>query len=314
MTESVALGPGAEFDAIRSMLDRWGPRAWGIGDDAAVVTPPRGDHLLVSVDASIEGKHWVREWLTPREIGYRAVAAAMSDLAAMAARPVGILVALVLPVSWRPELAGIADGIGEAAELAHATILGGNVSDGGELSITTTVLGHAYEPLARSGALEGDHVYLTGRLGGTGAALRALQAGKAPSADDRVRFAHPVPRIEEARWLADRGASAGIDISDGLGGDLGHLAAASGVAIEIDLDAIPLATNVDLRAALASGEEYEIVVTSREPFDVAEFERRFAIPLTDIGSVRIASGGARVRSRDGGRIVELVRGHDHFMS
>src|SRR5262245_42670453 len=111
----------AEFDAIKAMLARWGARAVGIGDDAAVLDAPRGDSLVVSVDTSVEGRHFKREWLSPREIGYRAVAAALSDLAAMAALPVGVLVALGVPRGWRDSLLELADGIGDAVEVARTT-------------------------------------------------------------------------------------------------------------------------------------------------------------------------------------------------
>jgi thiamine-monophosphate kinase len=114
MIPSTPLGSGAEFDAIRRMVERWGDRASGIGDDAAVLTMPRGDAVVVSVDSAIEGVHFRAEWLSPAEIGYRAVAAALSDLAAMAASPRGVLIALGLPSSWRDRLDDLAEGIGDA--------------------------------------------------------------------------------------------------------------------------------------------------------------------------------------------------------
>ena len=176
MNDRIALGPGREFDAIRAMVERWGSRARGIGDDAAIITMPRGDALIASVDSSVEGRHFRRGWLSPREIGCRAVVAALSDLAAMAARPLGVLVALAVPVSWRSDLTAIADGIGNAVERARTVILGGNLSDAGELSITTTVLGSAFAPLTRAGARVGDRVYVTGRLGGPGSVLEIGRA------------------------------------------------------------------------------------------------------------------------------------------
>src|SRR4051794_31527869 len=103
MSSGQSLGAGLEFEAIRAMIARWGDRASGIGDDAAVLRVPRGDALVASVDTSIENRHFRPEWLTPREIGYRAVTAALSDLAAMAASPLGVLVALALPERWHAE-------------------------------------------------------------------------------------------------------------------------------------------------------------------------------------------------------------------
>ncbi|HTE46253.1 MAG TPA: thiamine-phosphate kinase [Gemmatimonadaceae bacterium] len=307
MSDEIPMGPGAEFDAIRQMLERWGPRAVGIGDDAAVMHVARGDSLVVSVDTFVEGRHFLRGWLTPREIGFRAVAAALSDIAAMAARPTGVLIALNLPEYWNESLIEIADGIGEMVDLAQTCIRGGNLSDGTELSVTTTVLGEAFAPLARRGARAGDRVYVTGRFGGPGAATALLYAGES-AGDFRDRFARPVPRLAEAVWLAERGASAAIDVSDGLLADVGHLAVASGVDISMDATRVPLMDGVEIDAALRSGEEYELVVTSSE-LDVAAFERRFAIPLTEIGHV--------TDSRDGcvhvsGARVANVRGYDHL--
>jgi thiamine-monophosphate kinase len=298
-----------EFDAIRRMLDRWGARATGIGDDAALLNVPRGDALVASVDSAVEGKHFKPEWLTPREISYRAVAAALSDLAAMAAHPVGVLVALTVPKHWRPHLLELADGIGDAVDVAGTVIRGGNLSDGSELSITTTVLGSAFAPVSRRGANVGDGVYVTGVLGAPAMAVRLLAAGKSAGAF-RDRFARPRPRIAEALWLADLGISAAIDVSDGLIADVEHLTAATaGVSIEIEAAQVPRFEGVEVELALASGEEYELVVTAPSDLDTDAFERRFALPLTRIGVVTQSVGQAVVIR--GARVGD-VHGHDHF--
>ena len=112
------LGPGPEFDAIREMLRRWGPRARGIGDDAALIDVPAGEQLAVSTDSSVEGVHFRRGWLSPREIGYRATVAALSDLAAMAATPAGLLLALGVPPKWRSDLDALAPGVAWAGTAA----------------------------------------------------------------------------------------------------------------------------------------------------------------------------------------------------
>jgi thiamine-monophosphate kinase len=312
MSDGTALGPGREFDAIRAMVERWGARARGIGDDAAVLTVPRGDSLVASIDSSVEGRHFRRGWLAPQDIAYRAVVAALSDLAAMAARPLGVLVALAVPTSWREDLPTIAEGIGDAVERARTVILGGNLTDASELSITTTVLGSAFAPLARAGARAGDRVYVTGRLGGPGAAIAALASGGALPPSLLSAFARPVARIAEAIWLAEQGASAAIDISDGLAGDLAHLAAASKVAMEIDVDRIPTVAGIDALHALRSGEEYELVVTSPRTLDGATFEQRFSIPLTEIGHVASAADRSEVVLIANGQRVANPLGHDHF--
>lgn len=308
MTAATPLGPGAEFDAIRRMLERWGERASGIGDDAAVLAVPRGDTLVASVDSAIEGRHFRAEWLSPVEIGYRAVAAALSDLAAMAARPRGVLIAIGLSPAWLQHLDEIADGIGDAVSFCGTTILGGNLSASSELSITTTVLGSAFAPLARSGAKPGDRVYVTGRLGGVGDALAKLAAGQS-AGPHRDRLAHPVPRLAESLWLADRGATAAIDISDGLAADARHLATASGVELRIDGARVPGVSGISPAARVRSGEEYELLVTAPHALDGDEFAARFQLPLTEIGSAMVGVAG---RVHIAGVPDSDLTGHDHF--
>lgn len=305
------LGDGAEFDAIRSMLREWGGRASGIGDDAAVLDVPAGQRLVVSTDASVENVHFRREWLSAQEIGARAATAALSDLAAMAATPVGLLLAFGLPEEWQSELMEIARGVGMSAERAHCPIVGGNVTRAAELSLGITVLGSADRPLRRKGAHPGDVVWVTGTLGGPGAALRALLAGQVPDAQHMKRFVSPAARLADARWLADAGASAAIDISDGLAADLAHLARASGVTAELELARVPCVRGVAPEDALASGEEYELLVTipADAPPDTTAFSRRFGVPLTRIGVMREA-GSEPVRIL--GARVDPARGHDHL--
>lgn len=305
------LGGRREFDIIRSMLGVWGPNAHGIGDDAAVLAVPDGQRLIASTDASFEGVHFRREWLRPREIGARAAAAALSDLAAMAATPLGLLLALALPQSWLPEIEEVARGVGEMASRTRCPIVGGNLARADVLSLTITVLGSAVNPLARAGARAGDALYVTGLLGGSVSALQALMRGTPVRDVDRQRFAAPRPRIDEARWLAERGASAAIDISDGLLADAGHVAAASGVAIELDPTRYPCVDGVSPAVAAWSGEEYELLVAFPPNFvpDVDAFRARFGLPLTAIGRVAHGEG---VRERGSAVRVEFPGGHDHF--
>jgi thiamine-monophosphate kinase len=304
------LGPGAEFDLIRALIGRWGPLAVGIGDDAAVVDLPRGERLVVSTDAAVEHVHFRREWLSVPEIGYRAVAAALSDLAAMAATPRGVLISLVVADPAASELAQLADGIGEAVRDAGTVVRGGNVARGHELGITTTVLGSVYAPLTRSGARPGDVLAVTGALGGPAAALRALRSGTAPAEPVRSRFVRPRPRLAEARWLAARGAVACVDLSDGLAGDASHLAAASAVGLEVEVERVPVFAGASGDDALAGGEEYELLIASRAPIDDAAFAERFGIPLTVIGRVTERDSG--IRFTRAGRRVAAPRAYDHF--
>lgn len=304
------LGPGAEFDLIRALRERWGPLAPQIGDDASVLRPPRGDQLVVSMDAALEDVHFRREWLSLREIGYRAVTAALSDLAAMAATPHGVLISLELSPDARDGLMELADGIADAVRAVDTIVLGGNLARGDTLGITTTVVGSAFSPLTRKGARPGDLVYVTGMLGGPRAALEALRSRKTLSPPVRARFAHPSARIAEARWLAARGAIAAIDISDGLASDAGHLAAASAVALEIQVERVPAIAGATQDDALAGGEDFELLLIARTPFPEAEFVQRFQTPLTAVG--RVVEGGPDVRFFRAGKRVAAPMGYDHF--
>jgi thiamine-monophosphate kinase len=305
------LGAGAEFDLVRALVARWGDLARGIGDDAALVAPPRGETMVASTDVAVEGVHFRLDWMSPADAGYRAVMAALSDIAAMAAAPRGMLLSFVAPPDRRQLLLDLADGIGQAARDAGCPIVGGNVARGSELSLTTTVLGSAFAPLARAGAAPGQHVYVTGTLGGPAAAIRALNDGRTPVALHLDRLTRPRARIREARWLAARGATACIDISDGLVGDAGHLAAANALGVEIVADDIPALDGASLDDALAGGEEYELLVTARAPMDEAAFRDAFGIPLTCVGRMS-GIAGAGVVVTQGGRRIEAPRGYDHF--
>ena len=310
MTDETPLGPGREFDLVRVMLSRWGDRARGIGDDATVVSPPPGHQIILSTDTSLEDVHFRRAWLSAEEIGWRSTTAALSDLAAMAAEPLGILVALILPNAWMDELGALAEGIGASAAAAGAPIVGGDLTAGEQLAITVTVVGSAVAPLRRTGARPGDSLWVTGQLGGPALAIAAWNEGRQPTPEARARFAKPVPRIREAQWLAQAGATAGIDISDGIGGDAAHLAAASGVRLSIDADAIPRASEADVSLAQRSGEEYELLITTRDGFDAVAFQREFGLSLTRIGTVDDGEPGVDLLI--GGERVASAAGYDHF--
>ena len=305
-----ALGPGGEFDIIRRMLERWGESARSIGDDAAIVPLPRTGQLAVSTDTSVEDVHFRREWLTHAEIGYRATAAALSDLAAMGAKPEGIFLALTLAESDVAQAGALADGIGECVRSAGTLVLGGDVTRGAALSLTVTVIGSAELPLVRGAVAAGDRIYVTGRLGAPLRALRELRERRTPAAALRDRFAHPVPRLREARWLAERGVRAAIDISDGLIADARHLAVASGVALYLRSERVPAFAGTTSDDALASGEEYELLVSSPGELDTAAFRREFDLELTEIGEAQ--GDEADVVLTAGGRRVAPPAGYDHF--
>ncbi|MFI5248546.1 MAG: thiamine-phosphate kinase [Gemmatimonadales bacterium] len=304
------LGPGAEFDLIRELLSQLADGARGEGDDCAVLQIPAGTKLLLSVDTSVENVHFRRAWIAPREIGYRATAAALSDLAAAGATPIAILFAVSAPAAWLGDLPAVAAGVGAAAREAGTVVVGGDTTAGRDLVLTLTVAGVSERPLSRAGARPGDHVYVSGRLGGPAAAVRAWTGGAEPDAATRERFVHPIPRLREGRWLAAHGATAAIDVSDGLVADLRHLAAAAAVSLAIELDRVPRWPGVTVLEAASSGEEYELAVTTGNHFDVAAFEQEFGVPLTYVGEV--VAGDPGVEARASGVRVAPILGYNHF--
>jgi thiamine-monophosphate kinase len=274
----------------------------------------------MSTDVSVEGIHFRTAWLDPEEIGWRAAAAALSDLAAAGADCIGLLAALTVPgEADAAQLVAVMRGVGSAVGSVGGRVLGGDLSRGPGWSLAVTVVGRAERPLSRHGAGAGDGLWVTGLLGGARAAVRCWKAGSEPPATARHAFAHPLPRLDAGQWLAAHGASAMIDLSDGLGADAGHLAAASGVAIEVDVGAVPVSPAVLDRdgeepAALFAargGEDYELLAALPPGFGAAEaraFEADCGIPLTRVGSVSAGSGARLVFE---GKPVD-VRGYDHF--
>ncbi|HEX6105481.1 MAG TPA: thiamine-phosphate kinase [Gemmatimonadales bacterium] len=319
-----ALGPGEEFDRIRAVARALGDAAAGLDDDCALL-PPGAGMLAASTDVSVEGVHFRLDWISLREAGWRAASAALADLAAEGAEPVGLLAAVVAPRgAGEGELVELMRGVGDSAAAAGTVVLGGDLAragaDGG-WSVAVTVLGRAAHPVTRAGARPGDGLWVTGALGGARAALEAWRRGDAPDPDARQAFAAPVPRLAAGRWLAGHGARAMLDISDGLAGDAAHLAAASGVAIELELElvpvhpsAIPAARRLELpvqQFAAEAGEDYELLAALPDGFGAAEareFERVCGIALTRIGR---AARGTGVRAGLAGRPLSL-RGFDHF--
>lgn len=309
----VALGPGREFASIARWVRQWGARAHGIGDDAAILDVPAGTRLVVSTDTTTEDVHFRRAWLAPVEIGWRAAMAALSDLAAMGAEPLGVLVALGAPTSWDAALDDVLQGVGDACAAARVPIIGGDTTRGPVLTLGITVLGTTCQPMLRSGARAGDVLFVTGSLGGPGSALAAWLAGGSPRATHRARFARPVARLSMGAWCAANGATSAIDLSDGLVADAGHLAAASRVQIDIELGAVPVLGGVSAREALASGEEYELLITGPMGMDVAARDARIGT-LTPIGRVLAPTpaAGSGVTVRDGPLRVDPPAGYDHL--
>lgn len=319
MKPGLALGPGAEFDRIRSIVAELGPEAQGIGDDCALL-PAGAEFLALSTDVSVEQVHFRLDWIALREAGWRATAAALSDLAAEGAEPAGILCALTLPKTTpESDLLEVMRGVRDAAQSVSAAVLGGDLSSGPCWTLAVTVIGRTTRPVTRRGAEPGDGLWVTGELGGSRSALAAWRRGERPSSAARARFARPVPHILAGRWLGAGGARAMLDLSDGLAGDAGHMAAASGVALEIELERVPVAPEAEPEArrlglspqqfAAEGGEDFELLVAMPPDFDQAAlFTQQCDLALTRVGRV-LAGTGARFLQQ--GRPVAL-KGFDHF--
>jgi thiamine-monophosphate kinase len=286
----------------------------GIGDDAAVLRTRPGEDLVVSTDAVVEGVHFRWDWETPHSIGRRALAAALSDLAAMGARPLGVVAALTVDPSLDvARCDALTRGLVDGSRRWGAPLVGGNLTRARDTALTLTVLGAVPRgrALRRDAARAGDRIFVTGTLGG--AALGVARAARGA----RVRFA-PEPRLAAGRALARlRGVGACIDVSDGLVADLGHVLRASRVGARIDADRIPVPrgfeaactrAGLDARVLAATGgEDYELVFTLRPGVPAGPaLARRLGTPTTEIGVV-VATRGLRGLGPAGPR-----RGFTHF--
>lgn len=319
-----------EFERIERLVRALGGDPGGvIGHDAAVL-PADGRPWAWTVDTLIEGVHFRFDWLDPEDVGHRALAAAVSDLAATAARPAGALVAAAVSRDRADLLEAVYAGFRTLAERVGCPVVGGDLArTEGPLHLTVTALGRCPgDPLRRSGARPGDEVWVTGELGGPAAALARLARGPDPGFRHDPAFrrlARPEPRVAEALWLAERAAlTAAIDLSDGLSGDAGHVARASGVALRLESEAIPIhpaARDTASRLhedphewAIHGGEEFELLLCAPagavQPH-AAAFVERFDLGLTRIGRVDEGEG---VWMRDqAGREGRLhARSYDHF--
>ncbi len=307
----------SERERIGRLVDRFAqaPLIVPSGDDAAVAAPG-GAVTVTSIDAVVDGVHFVLGAWPEQAIGYKAVTAALSDLAAMGARAGEIYVATGVPEGFGEDrFDRLAEGIAAAAEDHGAHVGGGDLVRSEALWLSVTVVGYADSAesvVTRGGARPGDVVVLTGHLGGSARALELIERGVT---DDEVAVRKqfsPQPRLAAGVALAASGARAMIDVSDGLARDAGHLANAGGVGLEIELARIPLADGVeDAVYAASSGEEYELLAVL--PADrAAEAQRAVAatgIELSQIG--RVVEGSDAVLRDAAGRDVE-IGGFDHF--
>jgi thiamine-monophosphate kinase len=319
--------PASEFDIIRRYFEHHGPAradvALGIGDDAALLAPPSGQQLAVSVDTLVAGVHFPLE-TGPEAIGHKSLAVNLSDLAAMGAEPAWATLALTLPAADEAWLAAFCEGFFAAAREHNVALVGGDTTHG-PLSITVQIMGFVPpgQALTRAGAKAGDDVFVTGTLGDAGAGLRVVQGtlrvSSAIGEQLKARLDRPTPRV--AAGLALRGlASAAIDISDGLAADLGHILEASDVGAELELAKLPLSDALrqcglpePWRLVATAGDDYELCFTLPPENEREALARLAALgcPATRIGTITAAPGLKCVDTS--GKVVTLdATGYDHF--
>jgi thiamine-monophosphate kinase len=316
--------PLGEFDLIERYFRRAPSRRdvlLGVGDDAALLEVKPGRALVAATDTLVEGRHFLHR-APPSSIGHQALAVNLSDLAAMGAEPAWALLSLSLPQADERWLEGFAEGFFALADASGVALVGGDTVRG-PLVVTVEVLGFV-EParaLKRSGARPGDALYVSGSLGDSAAGLATLLRGGASAASDdplvrRHLFAQP--RLALGQALAGV-ATAGMDVSDGLLGDLHKLCAASGVAATLELDALPLSEALLTRHspeecenfALHGGDDYELLFTLPSDSAFPGESGASGLPrLTRIG--RITAGGSVRCTRGGTEVAVSGAGYDHF--
>jgi len=293
--------------------------ALGIGDDCAILRPPKGHELLVTTDLSLEGRHFRREWHPAESVGHRALARGLSDLAAMGAKPLAAFLSLGLPGEMTASRAGLRwvdgffRGLGRLAEEIGVPLAGGDTSEAaGEQVLADIVLvGSAPRgrSLRRSGGKPGDLLYVTGTLGGSAMELAELRAGRRRRSGEHPHV-YPAPRVRVGLELVRRRlASAAIDLSDGMSTDLGHLCRESGLGAEVWEERLPVARGASLEQVLHGGEDYELLFAA---------PARARVPRT-IGGVSVTAIGRLVRGKavwlmasDGKRQALKPGGWEHF--
>jgi thiamine-monophosphate kinase len=273
------------LERIRHTLGQ-GIQDTGLRDDAAVVNVPAGGSLVASVDSVVAGVHVDLALCSPADVGWKSLMGAVSDLAAMGARPVGALVAVCAPPSEGEGglTLGVMEGVAEASRASGCPVVGGDLSASAVLTVVVTVLGtvDGGDAVRREGAQPGDTICVTGPCGGSAAGLRLLRADPRPPPESELTgpqralaqaYRRPVARLAEGLVARQAGAHAMIDVSDGLALDLHRVADASQVGFV--LDAVPVAHGATLEEALGGGEDYELIVVIG-PGEEAQYRERCA--------------------------------------
>lgn len=314
------MGAG-EFDLIARIRARVATRAdvvLGIGDDAALLAPPPGRQLVVTADTLNDGVHFPRG-TSPADVGWKALAVNLSDLASMGAEPAWCTLSLSLPQSDPAWIEGFLDGFLDLAGQHGIALVGGDTTRG-PLSIAVTAMG-LVEPgraLRRDGARVGDEVWVTGTLGDAAGGLALLDREPVPAL--RARLDRPTPRVAAGRALAGI-ATACVDVSDGLLADLGHVCARSHVAAHLDVDALPASAalreafgEADRIALQASGgDDYELCFTAPADAgaDIGAVSAQLGLRITRIGRI-VAGEGVHPVDAKSQPWSSPRRGYDHF--
>jgi thiamine-monophosphate kinase len=275
-----------------------------VGDDAAVLEPFVGE-AIISTDIAVLGVHLDAELFSLSDLGYKAVTSALSDLAAMGARPRGLVVAVTAPPGT--DLESLHFGIAEAAAITNCPVVGGDLSRGNDVAVTVTVFGECpgRGAVLRSGAREGDELLVTGPLGRAAAGLRRRREGASLNDELVEAQRRPWPRLAEGMAARGAHAHAMMDLSDGIGLDLHRMADASNVGFE--LSAIPVAEGATLEEAVSGGEDYELLIATNDPgrLRLMFLDRGLRAPIS-VGVV-VADSARRTLAGE----VFLRRGFEH---
>jgi thiamine-monophosphate kinase len=317
----------AEFDLIAKYFSQGFPQhtsvVLGVGDDAALCHVPEGMQLAITVDTLVSGVHFPVE-TSPEDIGYKALAVNLSDLAAMGAQPMWMTLALTCPDGNPTWVSRFTQGLRSLAEMAHVSLIGGDTTRG-HLTITLQLMGFVprHQAIKRQGAKAGDAIYVTGTLGDAGLGLAVVEKNihSLPVKDQNyvvARLNRPTPRLQAGLKLREI-ASSMLDISDGLAGDLGHILRASHVGAVLELDSLPLSETLRTcivssyaqHLALHAGDDYELCFTV-PPEKIAQLETLdLAVPITRVGTITDELGLQTIASS--GHLQALTpRGYTHF--
>ena len=331
-----------EFGLIRQLQRQWptsSPRiVTGIGDDAAMLKTPPGQQLLISTDVLIEDIHFDLNYQTPKDLGWRAGVANLSDIAAMGGTPLYLLVSMALPVRFPPQhIRELYRGIQAACRPFNVELIGGDTSASpSQIFLSLTIMGstRVNRALTRNNAEIGDHIFVTGTLGDANAGLRILQTHSAnrrqPSAVETFlirRHLRPAPRIHVGQLLANRKlAHAAIDLSDGLSSDIGHVCEDSRVGAEIRATDLPLSSQLraftkrdktdPVRIALQGGEDYELLFTApaKHHQNVLRVSEQTKVPITCIGQIKPKTFGRQLVFPSGRKQKLSIESFRHFNS